>query len=107
MVGCRTSPPPGALQNVHPVLVAELAQGGLVITMPAHGIHQTRQAAHLSIELNGQTRLDELASLEESADAVAATALDRGLDPDEAAEIERVLGRLEAALRARSAAGFG
>jgi hypothetical protein len=51
-------------------------------------------------------RIDELRTLEDTADAVAATALDRGLDPDEAAELERVLGRLEAALRARSAAGF-
>ena len=51
-------------------------------------------------------RIDELRTLEEAADAVAATALDRGLDPDESAEVERILGRLEAALRARSAAGF-
>jgi hypothetical protein len=51
-------------------------------------------------------RIDELRTLEDAADAVAATALDRGLDPDEAADLERVLGRLEAALRARSAAGF-
>jgi hypothetical protein len=51
-------------------------------------------------------RVEELAGLEESADAVAATALERGLDPEEAASVERVLGRLEAALRARSAAGF-
>lgn len=52
------------------------------------------------------TRIDELASLEDAADEVAAVALDRGLDDAETAEVERVLGRLEAALRARSAAGF-
>lgn len=52
------------------------------------------------------TRIDELAGLEETADAVAAVALGRGLDPEEAADVERVLGRLEAALRARTAAGF-
>jgi hypothetical protein len=51
-------------------------------------------------------RIEELAAAREAVDAVAGTALDRGLDPDEAAEVERVLGRLEAALRARSAAGF-
>ena len=53
-----------------------------------------------------QRRVEELAGLEEAADAVAATALEHGLDPEQAAEVERVLGRLEAALRARSAAGF-
>lgn len=51
-------------------------------------------------------RVEELGTLEDAADAVAATALDRGLDPEEAAEVERILGRVEAALRARSAAGF-
>ncbi|MFL5845398.1 MAG: hypothetical protein ACJ762_11940 [Solirubrobacteraceae bacterium] len=52
------------------------------------------------------TRLDELAGLEDAADAVAASALGRGLDVEEAAEVERILGRVEAALRARTAAGF-
>ena len=52
------------------------------------------------------TRLDELAELEDAADAVASSALGRGLDPAEAEEVERILGRLEAALRARTAAGF-
>lgn len=52
-------------------------------------------------------RVEELAGLEDDAGAVAATALERGLDPEEAAAVERALGRLEAALRARSAAGFG
>jgi hypothetical protein len=51
-------------------------------------------------------RLEELAAEQEAVDAVAASALQRGLDPDEAATVERVLGRVEAALRARSAAGF-
>ena len=52
------------------------------------------------------SRLDELEGEQDAVDAVAATALQRGLDPDEAATTERVLGRLESALRARSAAGF-
>lgn len=51
-------------------------------------------------------RIEELSGCAESADAVAVTALERGLDPDETAEVERILGRLEAALRARTAAGF-
>lgn len=51
-------------------------------------------------------RLEELAGLEDAADAAATAALERGLDAGEAEEVERVLGRLEAALRARSAAGF-
>lgn len=52
------------------------------------------------------TRLEELAGSQEGVEAVAATALQHGLDAEQAAETERVLGRLEAALRARSAAGF-
>lgn len=55
---------------------------------------------------NLAARVDELAGFEAAAGAVAAAALERGLDPDEASEVERILGRLEAALRARSAAGF-
>jgi len=51
-------------------------------------------------------RIKELAGFVDPAAAVAATALERGLDPDEAEEIGRILGRLEAALRARTAAGF-
>lgn len=51
-------------------------------------------------------RIDELSGFAEAAEMVASTALQRGLDPAETAEIERVLGRLEAALRARTAAGF-
>ncbi|MEJ7783897.1 MAG: hypothetical protein WKF96_03770 [Solirubrobacteraceae bacterium] len=51
-------------------------------------------------------RIKELAGFVDPAAAVAATALERGLDVDEAEEIERILGRLEAALRARTAAGF-
>ena len=51
-------------------------------------------------------RVTELAAEREGVAAVAATALQRGLDPAEAAATERVLERLEAALRARSAAGF-
>jgi hypothetical protein len=52
-------------------------------------------------------RIEELAAARGAIDAVAVTALERGLDPGETAEVERVLGRVEAALRARSAAGFG
>lgn len=52
------------------------------------------------------SRLDELAELRPAARAAADAALRHGLDPDEAATVERILGRLEAALRARSAAGF-
>jgi hypothetical protein len=51
-------------------------------------------------------RVDELAGLADTADAVAASALERGIDPQEVDALERILGRLEAALRARSAAGF-
>lgn len=51
-------------------------------------------------------RLDELAGERDRVEAIAATALQHGLDPDEAADVDRVAGRLEAALRARSAAGF-
>jgi hypothetical protein len=51
-------------------------------------------------------RVEELTEAQESVEQIATTALQRGLDPDEASEAERVLGRLEAALRARSAAGF-
>lgn len=51
-------------------------------------------------------RISELAGCVDSAAAVAAAALERGVDADEAEEVERILGRLEAALRARTAAGF-
>jgi hypothetical protein len=51
-------------------------------------------------------RVAELSGESELAAALAATALGRGLDPEESAEAQRILGRLEAALRARSAAGF-
>lgn len=51
-------------------------------------------------------RLDELAGLQERADAAAAAALQRGLDEAEVTAVEQALGRLESALRARSAAGF-
>lgn len=51
-------------------------------------------------------RLAELAAERENTDGLATAALGRGLDPEEIAEVERVLGRLEAALRSRSAAGF-
>ena len=53
---------------------------------------------------------DRIAELGGERDTVAGlerTALERGLDPEEIAEVERVLRRIEAALRARSAAGFG
>jgi hypothetical protein len=51
-------------------------------------------------------RLDELAGLRDDATAVYSAALERGLDEPEAQTVERVLGRIEAALRARTAAGF-
>lgn len=51
-------------------------------------------------------RFDELSAEQDAVDAAAAAALQRGLDPEEADTVERVLGRVEAALRARSAAGF-
>lgn len=51
-------------------------------------------------------RLTELGAERDTTDALATAALGRGLDPEEIAEVERVLGRLEAALRSRSAAGF-
>jgi hypothetical protein len=51
-------------------------------------------------------RVAELAGEQSVAESIAAIALQRGLDPEEAAEVERVLSRIEAALRARSAAGF-
>ena len=51
-------------------------------------------------------RIAELESERETVDRVAGVALQHGLDPEDAAEVERVLRRGEAALRARSAAGF-
>jgi hypothetical protein len=51
-------------------------------------------------------RLTELGTLQPAAEAAAQQALLGGLDEQAAADVERVLGRLEAALRARTAAGF-
>jgi hypothetical protein len=51
-------------------------------------------------------RLDELAALRGEAIAVYDRALESGLDEDESATVDRVLGRVEAALRARTAGGF-
>jgi hypothetical protein len=51
-------------------------------------------------------RLAELGALQPAAEAAATAALQGGLDDSAAADVERVLGRLEAALRARSALGF-
>jgi hypothetical protein len=51
-------------------------------------------------------RLDELAGTRADVAAVANRALQGGLDADEEVTVDRVLGRLEAALRARTAAGF-
>jgi hypothetical protein len=53
-----------------------------------------------------EARLAELRGLEPAAEAAAAAALQGGLDDEATAAVERVLGRLEAALRARSAVGF-
>jgi hypothetical protein len=52
-------------------------------------------------------RLEELRGLAPTVDAAAERALRGGLDAATAAEVERALGRLEAALRARAALGFG
>lgn len=51
-------------------------------------------------------RIAELRSLRPEADAVADRALERGLDPGEQEAVERVLGRVEAALRARTTLGL-
>lgn len=51
-------------------------------------------------------RVQELTAELQTVQRTAATALQRGLDPEEAETTRRVLARLEAALRARSAAGF-
>jgi hypothetical protein len=51
-------------------------------------------------------RIDELRQLRPRAQEVAARALQGGLDADEEAVVDRVLGRLEAAMRARAALGF-
>jgi hypothetical protein len=50
-------------------------------------------------------RLAELAAQRETVDHAAAAALAGGLDDDQIGAVEHVLGRLEAALRARTAAG--
>jgi hypothetical protein len=51
-------------------------------------------------------RIAELATTRPELAAVANRALQGGLDPAEEATVERILGRLEAAMRARAAAGF-
>jgi hypothetical protein len=51
-------------------------------------------------------RLEELRAARSDVAVVANRALESGLDPDEEATVDRVLGRLEAALRARTAAGI-
>jgi hypothetical protein len=48
-------------------------------------------------------RLDELAALRDGVAAAAAAALQGGLEPERVATVETALGRLEAALRARTA----
>jgi hypothetical protein len=52
-------------------------------------------------------RIEELGREQDTVAGLERTALERGLDPDEIAEVERVLRRIEAALRARTAAGIG
>jgi hypothetical protein len=52
-----------------------------------------------------EARLAELRALQPAVDAAAAAALEGGLDDRAAADVEGALGRLEAALRARSAVG--
>jgi hypothetical protein len=51
-------------------------------------------------------RIEELAATRADVAAVANRALQGGLDPEEEATVGRILGRLEAAMRARAAAGF-
>jgi hypothetical protein len=51
-------------------------------------------------------RLDELAGLRAEAERAYDRALESGLDEDEAGSVDRVLGRVEAALRARTAGGL-
>src|SRR3954447_5657887 len=53
-----------------------------------------------------RARIEELRTLQPAAEAAAAAALQGGLDDGARADVERVLGRLEAALRARTALGF-
>ncbi len=49
-------------------------------------------------------RLDELRGLQPGVEAAAGAALQGGLEPEDAERVRAALGRLEAALRARSAA---
>jgi hypothetical protein len=51
-------------------------------------------------------RLDELAARREEVGAVANAALQGGLDPDQIEVVRSVLGRLQSALRARTASGL-
>ncbi len=51
-------------------------------------------------------RLDELASRREEVGAVADAALQGGLDPSQVESVRSVLGRVESALRARTAGGL-
>ena len=51
-------------------------------------------------------RIEELRRPQPAADAAAAAALEGGLDDVATGDARRVLGRLEAALRARSVVGF-
>jgi hypothetical protein len=53
-----------------------------------------------------RARLDELRALQPAVEAAAAAALQGGLDDVASAGVEHALGRLEAALRARTALGF-
>jgi hypothetical protein len=52
-----------------------------------------------------ETRLDELAGLREAVSGAARAALQGGLEPEQLAVVEHALGRVEAALRARTAVG--
>jgi hypothetical protein len=53
-----------------------------------------------------EARIDELRGLQPAVEAVAAAALEGGLDDAAAADVERALARLEATLRARTASGL-
>jgi hypothetical protein len=53
-----------------------------------------------------QRRIDELATLRPEALGTYERALEGGLDEDETKRVDRILGRIEAALRARTAGGI-
>jgi hypothetical protein len=65
-----------------------------------------RELAPWAPRVDIRARLDELRELRPGVEAAAATALEGGLDDASTAVVAGALGRLEAALRARTALGF-